>query len=292
MSGLVAPAPASNLSARPVADPRGATGPSADRTDGSGEQSFSFSDFLSIINPLQHIPVVGTLYRAITGDTIKPAPKVIGGLLFGGPVGLVSAAFNAILEQTTGKDLGDQALALVRPTPNAPAPEAPPQYAAAHEPSAPVPAEVEAEAAPMSGSPLDDTAAAEPLNERPGMPIARRGRLLAGNPRAATPSASGRTLAHYRAAGGRPLPVIDNARGPTGAQAAAPVRLQTTSSLPERATPSHHDATNGAGARAAVNSGEPSAEPFVAAMMRGLDRYREMKQAQNKPAPAVINAEL
>lgn len=286
MSGPVAPPSASNLSGRPVADPRSAPGPSADWTDGSGEQSFSFSDFLSIINPLQHIPVVGTLYRAITGDTVKPAPKVIGGLLFGGPVGLVSAAFNAILEQTTGKDLGDQALALFRPTPSAPVPEPPPQYAAARKPAALVPPELGAEAAPASPAPLDDDPVAEAVSAQPGLPIARRGRLLAGGPRAAALGASGRTLVDYRAAGGRPLPVIDNARGPTGAQATAPVRLQTTSSLPERVAASSRDATEEA------NSGERQTDPFVAAMMRGLDRYREMKQAQNKAAPTVINAEL
>jgi hypothetical protein len=86
--------------------------------------------------------------------------------------------------------------------------------------------------------------------------------------------------------------VIDNNRGPTGAQATAPVRLQTTSSLPERAAPDLRDASRGGNAREDAHSGEPSSEPFVAAMMHGLDRYREMKQAQNKAAPTVIDAQL
>ena len=37
-----------------------------------GPDGFTFLDMLDIINPLQHIPVVSTLYRAITGDTIEP----------------------------------------------------------------------------------------------------------------------------------------------------------------------------------------------------------------------------
>jgi hypothetical protein len=80
-----------------------------------GEDALGFSDFLSIINPLQHIPVISTLYRWMTGDTIKPAARVIGGGLFGGPIGLVTAGFNAIFEQAAGKDVGDKVLALFQP---------------------------------------------------------------------------------------------------------------------------------------------------------------------------------
>ncbi|HEX2116212.1 MAG TPA: hypothetical protein VHM01_17550, partial [Alphaproteobacteria bacterium] len=58
-----------------------------------GKDELTFSDFLSVINPLQHIPVVSTLYRWVTGDTIKPAARVVGGALYGGPIGMISAAF-------------------------------------------------------------------------------------------------------------------------------------------------------------------------------------------------------
>ena len=40
-----------------------------------GEDGFTFADFLDIINPLQHIPVLSTLYRHLTGDTIDAAPE-------------------------------------------------------------------------------------------------------------------------------------------------------------------------------------------------------------------------
>ena len=33
-----------------------------------GDDGFSFGDILDLINPLQHIPIVGTIYRAVTGD--------------------------------------------------------------------------------------------------------------------------------------------------------------------------------------------------------------------------------
>ena len=34
-----------------------------------GSDGFSFLDVLDIINPLQHLPVISTLYRQVTGDT-------------------------------------------------------------------------------------------------------------------------------------------------------------------------------------------------------------------------------
>ncbi|MBV6634036.1 MAG: hypothetical protein KI792_13500 [Alphaproteobacteria bacterium] len=69
------------------------------------EEDMSFWDFLDVINPLQHIPIVNTFYREMTGDTIKPSTQMAGGVLFGGPVGLVSGAFNAMFEQTGGNDM-------------------------------------------------------------------------------------------------------------------------------------------------------------------------------------------
>lgn len=44
-----------------------------------GDDGLNFWDFLDIINPLQHIPVISTIYRQITGDEIGAAAKVIGG---------------------------------------------------------------------------------------------------------------------------------------------------------------------------------------------------------------------
>ena len=42
-----------------------------------GDDGFTFLDFLDIINPLQHIPIIGTLYRQMTGDTLDPGSRVI-----------------------------------------------------------------------------------------------------------------------------------------------------------------------------------------------------------------------
>lgn len=78
-----------------------------------GEDGFTFFDFLDIINPLQHIPLISNIYRNMTGDTLDPAPRVLGGTLFGGPIGLIASIISVIVEEGTGKDPGDHLLALL-----------------------------------------------------------------------------------------------------------------------------------------------------------------------------------
>ncbi|MCZ6590982.1 MAG: hypothetical protein O7B98_07575, partial [Alphaproteobacteria bacterium] len=77
------------------------------------ESGSFFENLLDIINPLQHIPVVSTIYRAITGDQIAAPARLIGGALFGGPLGFASASANLLLEDVTGDDLAGHALALI-----------------------------------------------------------------------------------------------------------------------------------------------------------------------------------
>ncbi|MDA0822912.1 MAG: hypothetical protein O3C28_10860 [Proteobacteria bacterium] len=68
-----------------------------------GEDGLTFSDIVDALNPLHHIPFVGSIYRKITGDEIDPAMRVAGGALFGGPIGiLVSAATLAIDRLSNG----------------------------------------------------------------------------------------------------------------------------------------------------------------------------------------------
>lgn len=83
--------------------------PAAAVSDGG----ISFHDLLSIVNPLQHIPIVSTLYRAVTGDTIQPLERIAGDTLYGGFWGFVSSVANVAFQEVTGKDLGDTVLAFV-----------------------------------------------------------------------------------------------------------------------------------------------------------------------------------
>jgi len=60
----------------------------------------TFEELLRALNPLHHIPVVGTIYRAVTGEEIQPAFRVLGALVTGGPVSAITAALTSLIEMT------------------------------------------------------------------------------------------------------------------------------------------------------------------------------------------------
>jgi len=78
-----------------------------------GDDFFSFDTLLDIVNPLQHLPVVGTLYRAITGDKMNVGAKLAGDGLYGGPMGLLGSVADTLFEKITGKNVGDTVLAFL-----------------------------------------------------------------------------------------------------------------------------------------------------------------------------------
>lgn len=96
--------PSSPVAPRPLR----AEEPAADSETPSvwGEDGFTFGDVLDMVNPLQHLPIVSMLYRGITGDEIAQGPRIIGGLLFGGPSGAVFAAIDSSIEAETGLSFG------------------------------------------------------------------------------------------------------------------------------------------------------------------------------------------
>jgi hypothetical protein len=69
---------------------------------------FGFRDLLSALNPLQYLPVVGTIYRAATGDVIPEPLRRLGSLLvsglLGGPVGVAISLASTVAEKITGID--------------------------------------------------------------------------------------------------------------------------------------------------------------------------------------------
>ncbi|MBI3452201.1 MAG: hypothetical protein HY057_05090 [Rhodospirillales bacterium] len=298
LSRPAVPPPATAATERPLGATQYLSGdfpaPGPD-TEPVGSGKITFADFLSVINPLQHIPIVSTIYRAITGDTIEPTARVIGGALFGGPAGLVVAAFSSVFEQTTGKDIGAQALALLSPGSRNEVPEetAPPQIAA----SATVPA-----AAARAAETARPQAAVAGLD-------ARRGNADANGP-------AGRPLTFYQANAGTRLPTIDNSRSggapsgnapPVAARTQPPLPLfaadRARASTPHPARPEVAAPTPAADALRAAATTAPPAPPtngqtapvppagppstwFTAAMLSGLDRYRAAKQLET-PVPQV-----
>ncbi len=93
-----------------------------DKPSTASDWDFSFHNLLDIINPLQHLPVIGTIYRAITGDHMGVPEKIAGDTLYGGIWGTVSAVADTAFEAITGKDFGSTVLALFTgPAKSAPA---------------------------------------------------------------------------------------------------------------------------------------------------------------------------
>ncbi len=101
---------ANTNSSAPSSDDQLITGSIGNADDAEG---FSFNDLLDAINPLQHLPFISTLYREMTGDEIKPAARIVGGAIFGGPVGAGLAIADAVLEQASGNDSGGHVMALL-----------------------------------------------------------------------------------------------------------------------------------------------------------------------------------
>lgn len=122
----------------PAASPTAPGGSSAPQA--RPEHAVTFHEVLSALNPLQYLPVVGTIYRAVTGDIIPEPIRRLGSLivsgLLGGPLGIAINLATTAAEKITGIDLDQtgQALLLGEPVGQALAdqrsPEAPPNAAA------------------------------------------------------------------------------------------------------------------------------------------------------------------
>lgn len=90
-----------------------ATSPNGEAVTTSEDDAFSFWDVLDMVNPLQHIPIVSTVYRELTGDSIKDVSRVVGSALLGGPIGAAVALVDVGINQATGKHIDEHMLAMV-----------------------------------------------------------------------------------------------------------------------------------------------------------------------------------
>ena len=101
------PAPAAPAAVAPGGD--AASGAGASKLWAGAEPSFH--DVLDALNPLHQIPIVSSLYENATGDTIGFLPRLVGGALFGGPLGFGAALASGLFEQATGKTPGESLIA-------------------------------------------------------------------------------------------------------------------------------------------------------------------------------------
>ena len=133
--------------------------------DGFGEDGFGFDDFLDIINPLQHIPGISSLYREITGDELSPGARNIGGMIYGGAIGLAVSVVNSAIEDVTGKDVGAHVISLFSTDEEEAAPTEMIATAPATAEEAPVSAAAPANIAPVPGAvaPIESAPLAVPI---------------------------------------------------------------------------------------------------------------------------------
>ena len=212
----------------------------------------TFGEFLSALNPLHHIPGVSWVYRKLTGETIQPVFRVLGGLVTGGPIGAIAAAVGALVEELfSRRDSSTEPTRAVA--------------AARAEPGAESPLEARrlAERTTTAGTPL------QPL------PVAAR---LAARAYAAP------TLPPREAA-----PPPDPASGTVAAAAALPAPARAAKAEAEERQPGEPAAAHPGRIRRApvipVTSGgqDPA---FIQRMMQGLEAYERAMRARTPPAPA------
>jgi hypothetical protein len=99
-----------------------ASAPASPPAETAGQGGFLgfLKGLLDTINPLQHIPVVGAIYRHVTGDIPSDMARIAGDTLFGGPVGAVVGLADLSLKKSTGKDMGETVFAMISPSKQAP----------------------------------------------------------------------------------------------------------------------------------------------------------------------------
>jgi hypothetical protein len=104
---------AQNHSFQNVLDTALAYNPAPSAPHAAQSEEFGFRDIIDMANPLHHIPIIGHIYREITGDEIKPIGQIIGGGIFGGPAGAATGLVSAIVEAETGEDVASNAMSFV-----------------------------------------------------------------------------------------------------------------------------------------------------------------------------------
>ncbi|CAO3355449.1 hypothetical protein [Azospirillum palustre] len=269
----------------------------------------SFWDFLDIINPLQHIPIVSTVYREITGDTIQPSMRIMGDMLYGGVIGGMASIANAVIEQATGQDVGETVMASLgfgggdHPAASTAVADASGGPAASGSPAEPQQAPAAGLAAALAAAkPADLASAPSPAPAATGQPI----RLAAASPVAAkaasadaspaltaqlaagtaphpskmpardTPLASSALAKHSAPRYAAPVPgaVTASARaiGATAANGGQPQAGtgQSPSAQPGDATPA---------ASSAAGSAPVTPDMLSETMMRNLAKYEQSRKA-------------
>ena len=91
------------MAANGVCGPHGTDCPSETSSHSVAVEDWSFDAIVRAANPLQYVPLVGSIYRIATGDAAPSALRVgvsaVVGVLTGGPFGLIGSIIGSLAEQ-------------------------------------------------------------------------------------------------------------------------------------------------------------------------------------------------
>lgn len=82
-----------------------------DNNEFFGKNGPCFRDLLDAINPLNHIPIISTLFSQATEHKASTASRLAGGALLGGPVGFAASLMDVVFEYATGSSTSDTIIA-------------------------------------------------------------------------------------------------------------------------------------------------------------------------------------
>jgi len=221
-------------------------GPGADSATVAG--TFGFADLLDVINPLQHVPLLASVYREVTGDRIGAPARILGDVLYGGPVGLAFGAVDVLFAEVGGRSPGDALVA-----------------ALFGDTETPDSAPALAEAKPDRG--VSEPGQAEPLSGEAALQA-----LLADmRPLGQTAAPPEAAPSKAREAQGRAFEIRDRDRHP------AALATPTRQAAPLRA-PAHSDLASTAAL-------QPS---FAQRMMLALDKYEAQARRGDETSPGSL----
>jgi len=243
--------------------------------------SFSFKDLLDIVNPLQHLPVIGSLYRYLTGDEPSGGARIVGDAIYGGPIGFGVGVVSAMLTDGDGRDLGERVLASVfgqrgdsaSPTAVAQAPASSPVAQAQTVPPA-VAAALAGQTQPGSPTQLATQLYRSPAIAAPATPeqnfLAQNSQLqrqLTGTRPETGPVMNSRPV---------PLQLTGNPLASVRPTPALPLRPTTASPATPIAT--------------ATSDNASVTNPVAQKMLNALDKYERLKKKQEQDDSAKDNA--
>lgn len=283
-----------DIAAAAAVSPTTSSPPSSPPSSGASIWShggFGFKDLLDIVNPLQHLPIIGSIYRYLTGDEPSGGARLVGDTIYGGPIGFGVSVVTSIISDGDGKDPGERVLAAVFGPRGGSSdtaiaaqtlPSSQPMPAQSVQ-SAPIPgqaAQIQATpatqlAATLYRSPPASVATAPPSPERNFQALnSQYQRQLTS-----TQTASGQVLNN------KPVPLqLSSNLLPTPRLAQTPGRFTS----PPQAVP----------ANAASPQSETAVNPIAQKMLDALDKYERLKKQQeqddngNDKAPAGVDLSL